>query len=284
MKQSKDSLGDRMKGYENQTCGIKLIPRLPVIARLDGKGFSKFTRGLKRPYDERLSNLMVETVKYLVHETNANCGYTQSDEITLVWYNPEINSETYFGGRLFKMLTDLSAMASVYFNRELPKYLPEKTHLLPRFDARVFNTPTLEEAVNAFLWRENDATKNSISMAAQSVYSHAQLLNKDGSEQQDMLRDKGINWNDYPSFFKRGTYVQRKRILTKFTSKEIEKLPAKHKARSNPDLEVERWEISQINLEPLAKIFNRVDVIIFGKDPIINLKKPEIIEMEIKIC
>ena len=76
IKYKNDQMGDRMKSYEAQTCGIKLIPRIPVIARLDGKGFSKFTKGLKRPYDERLSNLMVETTKYLVKETNANCGYS----------------------------------------------------------------------------------------------------------------------------------------------------------------------------------------------------------------
>lgn len=86
MKTNKDAFGNRMKDYEAQTCGIKMMPRIPVIARLDVKGFSKFTKGLKRPYDERLSNLMIETTKYLVKETNANCGYTQSDEITLVWY------------------------------------------------------------------------------------------------------------------------------------------------------------------------------------------------------
>ena len=126
MKTNKDAFGNRMKDYEAQTCGIKMMPRIPVIARLDGKGFSKFTKGLKRPYDERLSNLMIETTKYLVKETNANCGYTQSDEITLVWYTDKIDSSIYFDGRLFKMFSDLSAMASVFFNRELGKYLPEK--------------------------------------------------------------------------------------------------------------------------------------------------------------
>ena len=267
MKYKNDQLGNRMKAYESQTCGIKLIPRIPVIARLDGKGFSKFTKGLKRPYDERLSNLMVETTKYLVKETNANCGYSQSDEITLMWYTDKIESSIYFDGRLFKMLTDLSAMASVFFNRELPKYLPEKAHLMPRFDCRVYNVPTLDEAVNSFLWRENDATKNSISMAAQSVYSHNELENKNGSDKQEMLFQKGINWNDYPSFFKRGTYVQRKRLLTAFTTEEIEKLPAKHNARKDPNYLIERWIVDRVELTPLSQITNRIDVIVWGKDP-----------------
>lgn len=267
MKKEKDLFGDRMKFYENQTCGIKLLPRIPVIARLDGKGFSKFTRGLRRPYDERLSNLMIELTKYLVKETNANCGYTQSDEITLMWYVDDPKSSIYFDGRYFKMVSDLSAMASVFFNKKLVEYLPEKSDKWPRFDCRVFNVPTLDEAVNTFLWREQDATKNSITMAASAFYSHKQLHKKNGSEKQEMLFEKGINWNDYPAFFKRGTYVQRKRILRKFTTDELEKLPKKHIARKNPDLMIERWVVDRIDLPPLMKINNKVDVIVFGKDP-----------------
>lgn len=266
MKYENDKIGNRMKAYESQTTGIKMIPRIPVIARLDGKGFSKFTRGLKRPYDQRLSDLMVETTKYLVKETNANCGYTQSDEITLMWYVDSWESSIYFDGKLFKMISDLAAMCSVYFNRLLPQYLPEKADKMPRFDCRVFNVPTLDEAVNAFLWRELDATKNSISMAAQHYYSHKQLDGKNGSEKQEMLFQKGVNWNDYPAFFKRGTYIQRRRVLTKFTTDELSKLPIKHAARQNPDLEIERWAVDKVELPPLNKVTNRVDVIIWGKE------------------
>ena len=264
--------------YRNCLCCDKLIldkkycdmSRIPVIARLDGKGFSKFTKGLKRPYDERLSNLMIETTKYLVKETNANCGYTQSDEITLMWYSDSHESKIYFDGRLFKMISDLAAMCSVYFNRHLSEYIPEKSHLMPRFDARVYNVPTLDEAVNSFLWREKDATKNSITMAASEYYSHKFLEGKNGSDKQELLFQKGINWNDYPSFFKRGTYVQRKRILSKFSQSEIDNLPLKHNARRDPNVMIERWVIDDSKLPPIFAIQNKVDVIVFGKDPIIN--------------
>jgi tRNA(His) 5'-end guanylyltransferase len=79
---------------------------------------------------------------------------------------------------------------------------------MPRFDARVYVVPTLEEAVNSFLWREQDATKNSITMAASAYYSHNELMNKNGSEKQEMLFQKEVNWNDYPTFFIRVSYVQ----------------------------------------------------------------------------
>lgn len=268
----KDSLGDRMKGYEAQTCSISMIPGLPVVARLDGRSFSTFTKGLKRPYDERLSRLMVETTKMLVERTNANCGYTQSDEITLTWFNEDPQSETYFGGRFFKIVGDLSATASVFFNRHLAEFLPEKADKAPTFDCRVYNVPNLDEVANSFLWRELDASKNSISMAAQHYFSHNELHKKTGKEKQEMLFSKGVNWNDYPAFFKRGTYVQRKREMTKFSATELAALPALHEARKNPNLEVERWVVRAVDLPKLNSVANRVDVIIHGKDPILTLQ------------
>jgi tRNA(His) 5'-end guanylyltransferase len=59
---------------------------VPVCCRIDGRAFSGFCKGLKRPFDERLSNLMAETTKHLVTQSGAKLGYTQSDEISLIWY------------------------------------------------------------------------------------------------------------------------------------------------------------------------------------------------------
>lgn len=262
------NLGDRIKLYESQTTANSLIPLLPICCRIDGRSFSNFTKGLERPYDERLSNLMIDTTIFLLKETNANCGYVQSDEISLIWYVDNIESSTFFDGKLFKMSSILPSIATSFFVKNLEKYLPEKSNKFPTFDCRVFNVPTLEEAANYILWRELDATKNSISMAAQNYYSHKDLMSKNSSEKQELLFQKGINWNDYPSFFKRGTYIQRKRVMSKFSKEELEKLPPKHNARLNPELEIERWVIQKIELPPLSKVKNRVGVIIFGEDAI----------------
>lgn len=263
-----DVFGNRMKDYEMAEAGRKLMPLVPIIARIDGRGFSKFTKGLERPYDLRLSKLMVDTTKYLVHETNACCGYTQSDEITLGWYSPEYGSEIFFDGRISKMTSTLAALASVYFNRELPGRLPpEYVAKMPTFDSRVWNVPNIIEGANAFLWREQDATKNSISMAARAYYSHKELIDKNGSEMQEMLFQKSINWNDYPQIFRRGAYIQKVKVLRKFSVDEIQKLPAKHEARSNPELMIERTDIRILeNLPPLSKIINRSEVIFLGAE------------------
>ena len=259
-------LDDRMALYESQTTNRKLIPRLPVLVRLDGKNFSKFTKNLKKPYDIRLSKLMIETTKYLVKLTNANAGYTGSDEITLVFYNDNIDSDFLFGGKIYKIETYFSAICSVFFFSKLPEYLPEKQHILTTFDARTWNVPTLEEAVNSFLSRERATTKNSISIAAETKYSSSFLKNKNSSEKQELLFQKGINWNDYPAFYKRGTYIQKKKKTGKIDIEDIQNLPEKHAVRKNPNLEITRNVIVELDLPPLDKILNKVDILIFGKD------------------
>ena len=263
-----DELGDRMKEYENVEGGRRLMPLLPAIARLDGKCFSSFTRGLERPYDVRLSELMIATTRFLVEETNACVGYTQSDEITLAWLSTDYKSRIWFDGRIQKMCSVLAAMCSVYFNRTI-NALPE-THQLktPVFDCRLWNVPCIQEGANCFLWREIDATKNSVSMAAREFYSDRELFGKGRSDQQEMLFAKGVNWNDYPAFFKRGTYIQRRKFTRKFTTDELDNLPPKHEARANPDLMVERTDYVSLDMPKMSSVINRAQVLFFGAEPI----------------
>ena len=274
MEDSKDSLGDRMKFYEEKG-GVKdvLLPLIPAVCRIDGNNFSKFTKGLKRPYDERLSSLMQATTRFLVEYSNACIGYTQSDEITLVWKSNSIESQIFMNGRRDKMNTLLAGRATAFFNRNLASYLPEKEKACtpersPVFDCRVWNVPNEAEACNVLIWRELDATKNSISMAAQHYFSHKQLQGRSGPQMQEMLfKEHDINWNDYPEFFKRGTYVQRKHSSRLYTPEELEKLPPKHNARTNPNLTVERSEVHFLKMPIFRKIANREDVVFRGADP-----------------
>lgn len=262
-----DQFGDRMKLYEHQEAGRRLLPLLPVCLRIDGKGFSKFTKGLQRPYDKRLVELMCDTTTYLVQETQACIGYTQSDEISLVWYSDDYKNQIFFDRRVQKIVSVVASMATAFFNANIDKYLPEKVGNLAMFDCRVWQVPTLEEAANTVLWREFDATKNSISMAARHYYSHETVYKKTGDEMQEMLWQQGVNWNEYPSFFKRGTFIQKRKVERLFTTEEIDKLPIKHEARLNPKLTVERSEIQRLDMPPFSKVTNRVDVIFHGTEP-----------------
>jgi tRNA(His) 5'-end guanylyltransferase len=277
-----DELGDRMKFLEGQESDRRFMPLVPICARLDGKNFSKFTRGLERPYDKRFSDLMIATTSYLVEETNACIGYTQSDEISLIYYSEDTKSQVFFDGRIQKMCSVLASMCSVKFNTLIKKMYDElggsssdvvkgwerKLNLMPIFDCRVWVVPNKVEAVNTLVWREQDCFKNSVSMAAREHYSDKELFKKSGSDKQELLFKKGINHNDYPNFFKRGTYIQRRKVTRKFTTEEMDKLPEKHEARTNPDLMVERTEIRVIDMPPITQVINRVEVVFEGQDPV----------------
>lgn len=264
-----DDLGDRMKLYEQAEAGRRLMPLLPVLARIDGRAFHAFTRGMDRPFDARFSAAMIETTECLVRLTNACMGYTQSDEITLAWHSTDIKSQIWFDGKIHKMVSQLAANATLIFFRIIDAQMSGYAERDPTFDARVWNVPNRTEGANCFLWREWDATKNSISMAAHALYSHNELHGKDGGEKLDLLMAKGVNWNEYPAFFKRGAYVQRRTISTPFTTEELDALPPKHQARTNPGLTVERSQVRVIDLPPLASIDNREAVIFEGAEPLI---------------
>jgi tRNA(His) guanylyltransferase len=268
-----DPLGDRMKSYEHAEAGKRLLPMLPVIARADGRGFSAFTRDLPRPFDPRLSRLMVETARLLARETCARLAYTQSDEITLVMYAPEPDAQVYFDGRVHKMVSQVAAFTTAVFNRLLPRFLPEKAERVeddapPTFDTRVFCVPTLAEGANAVLWREQDAVRNSVSMAARAHFGHAEVDGRSAREMREMLRGRGVAWEDFPAFFRRGTYLQRRTVRRKFTAAELEALPPRHNARLDPDLEVERTEIVELDVPSLSHVSNREGVVFFGESPV----------------
>ena len=258
-----------MKQYE-QDWDQRLIPMLPAIARLDGKAFHTFTKGLTRPYHKPLSDLMVNTTKHLVEQWNCCIGYTQSDEITLIWLAPDFKAELPFGGRVQKLCSLLAADCSGVFWEMVhdDPGMPDRCKTArPKFDCRVFNVPNETEAANCLIWREMDATRNSVSMAAQSMYSHNQLHGKSCAEMHDMLHEKGVNWNDYPPFFKRGTYIQKRYVDRPFTTEEIDKLPEKHMARTNPNLRVVRSDYIEVDMPPFTKVINRTGVIFLGEEP-----------------
>lgn len=265
----KDDLGDRMKLYEGMEAGRRLMPLLPALARIDGRAFHSFTRGMERPFDAVFSACMVDTTAALVRDTGACMGYTQSDEITLAWHARTTQSQIYFDGRVAKMTSQLAAQATLIFYRLVLERMPQYASRLPTFDARVWNAPNRAEGANVFLWREWDATKNSVSMAASAYYSHKALMGKNSPQKHDMLHAKGVNWNDYPALFKRGAYVQRRTVAVPFSAEELDRLPPKHEARTNPALVVERSVCSVLDMPPLGAVTNREAVIFDGAPPML---------------
>ncbi len=212
----KDSLGDRMKSNYEDRSRYFLPRRTYTIIRLDGKAFHTYTRHLEKPFDMDLIEDMAEVTKFLC-ENIQGCvlGYTQSDEISLLLVDfDKPTTSAWFDGNIQKMASISASMAAAKFN-EIRS--PREAHRnLAFFDSRVFSISDRIEVMNYFIWRQKDATRNSISMAAQSKFSHKELQGKSSSDMQEMLFTlKGINWNDYPTSCKNGTMVTKKMVLMK---------------------------------------------------------------------
>lgn len=224
-------LANRMKTFYEQIPKTKLMRRCPVIIRCDGKAFHTFTRGFQKPFDEVLIKTMQETTKYLC-ENVQGCvlGYTQSDEISLVLVDYQrFETSAWFDYEIQKMCSIAASMATMAFNKLFyenvfqynvmasvdtsnKKYSYKEVYAKAvekgaMFDARVFNIPK-EEVTNCIYWRQLDASRNSIQMVGQANFSHKELHCKTCNDIQDMLMlQKNINWNDFPTYQKRGTCV-----------------------------------------------------------------------------
>lgn len=225
-----DKLGNYMKEFEKVETSRKCPLGKPLIVRLDGRAFHSFTQGLTRPFDNGLSELMRQTTLMLVKELHALVGYTQSDEITLIWYIPENSESQYlFGGRYQKIATIAAATATAFFNKNLSEFVPKKAHLVPVFDGRAFSVNTLHDAYLCLFWRQTDAIKNSITMTALSHFSHKKLQGVGSSKKLQMLREIGVYWEQYPEKFQRGSFFARVTAEVAFTPEELERIPEKYR-------------------------------------------------------
>lgn len=199
-----DTLDKQMRRFE-QSLDRVMLDGIYLVARLDGHGFTRLTKKewkLEAPFDVRFRDAMIETTKHLM-----DCGfrmvygYTQSDEISLLFH---LNDDT-FGRKDRKLISILASEASVFFSMHARKAAV--------FDNRIIPLPTIENVVDYFRWRQEDAHRNSLN-------SHCYwALRKDGisaedaqkrmagisnREKNELLFERGINYNDLPLWQKRG--------------------------------------------------------------------------------
>lgn len=258
-----DEHGDRMKAYEGAT-EAHLDVHCPIYARIDGRSFSRFTRGMDRPFDGSMSSAMIGTTVGLVAKTHARIGYTQSDEISLVFLADNPESDVMFGGRAQKIVSVLAGLATALFmERVMTDAAFERyRERLPHFDCRVCQLPSRAEAGNMFLWRWKDARKNAISMSAQAAFSHKQLHGKHGGEMLIMLRERGIEFDDYPEFFKNGTFVRRRTVMRDLTVEEMARIPEQHR----PTGPIQRSETVPVPCPDFLACTNREAFVFDGAD------------------
>lgn len=226
MKKNKDNLGDRMKEYYENRTQYYLPRRTYIIIRIDGKAFHTYTLGMEKPFDDALISDMNQTAVFLCENIQgAKLAFVQSDEISiLVTDFDTIKTCAWFDNNLQKMSSVSASFATAKFNQlrtiraskndlirdhglSFDEWFPQD---LAFFDSRVYAIPSRVEVENYFIWRQQDATVNSISSVAQSLYpKHKDLEFKSTNEMQEMMFQKGVNWNDFSPRKKRGGLIMK---------------------------------------------------------------------------
>lgn len=224
-----DEFGDRMKFFERQYTDVRIPIDVPLCVRIDGKGFSKFTKGFTKPFDKDLTQAMIDTTKHLVKETNASIGYTQSDEITLIWFRrSEKQNEHIFGGKISKINSIIASMTSAAFNHYISKYAPIAYigKGLAYFDCRAWSVPNDVEASNVLLWRIQDAKKNSISCLYRWTLGAKTMHGLNGKQMIEKLKkDARVDWENLPAKYRYGVCIRRDTKMTKLDSETLENIP-----------------------------------------------------------
>ena len=211
------TLGDRMKAYE-YVWRQELPANSYTIIRIDGRAFHSYLQGCERPYDTRFMDDMDVLMKEMCADMQGVAfAYAQSDEISFLLTDFETpQKQAWFGGNRDKLVSIAAAHATGLFMHSIR---PDDG--FATFDARAFILPNAVEVANYFLWRQQDATRNSIQMAGQAYFSHQELEHKNTNEIQEMLHSQhGVNWNGYPDGFKRGRVAFQSSRTTRVLSHE----------------------------------------------------------------
>lgn len=204
----KTSIGDRMKNYE-AVPQIKLTPRMPMIIRVDGRAFHTYTRGFNKPWDDCLTNTMNDVAHALMKEVQgAKLAYVQSDEVSVLTTDYEMHeTQAWFDKKVQKVCSVAASVATGAFNDNISiKHVHRK---IAHFDARCFVIP-VEDVNNYFIWRQQDATRNSIQGLAHANFPHKQLQGvSTGQAKEKLLVEKEIDWDELELWKQRGWCVRR---------------------------------------------------------------------------
>jgi tRNA(His) 5'-end guanylyltransferase len=199
-----DELDDKMRVFETAH-DLCALPELYLAARIDGRSFTRLTREVHQfeaPFDARFRDMMVATTEHLMQcGFRVIYGYTQSDEISLL-FHPEENS---FGRKLRKYDSILAGEASAKFALLLGAHAA--------FDCRISQLPNAGLVRDYFLWRNEDAHRNALNgwcywtLRKDGLGMTAATRRLEGmpvAEKNELLFQHGVNFNDVPNWQKRG--------------------------------------------------------------------------------
>lgn len=247
-----NTLSKIVKDIEHTTRRANVNPGYLYI-RLDGRGFSKFTKTMIKPYDTRMANCMIETSKKILKSFHADYVYTQSDEISVLFKPRLPENEWMFGGRIDKWLSLVASQTTAFFIQSLlTNGLGDYVEKAPHFDARLCDGLTKTEAADFLKWRADDARRNAIQMLAQHHFPKKSLHNQNLGILRQRLIEKGLDFDTQPHSFQNGTllFTQKHNIPIE----DRHSIPESH--RPSNDIPIYRQVQTILNTPLLTQIEN----------------------------
>jgi tRNA(His) 5'-end guanylyltransferase len=268
-----DPLGDKVKALEDVANEHAFEPNAFLIARVDGRAFHTFTRGMAKPADLWLLDSMVHATVETAADFKSRLAYVQSDEATFCWhYETPAHGSLPFNGRVQKLCSLIAGVFSACFidglvARDPKRYL--ELGRVPAFDCRIWAVPGAAEQAEAFAWREKDAVKNAVSMAACTVASPSELAGMKHRERLALLEERGFDWEGLPLAFRAGAYVRRQSRMGEIDAETLAKIPpAKRPAAGSLFL---RHETAiDPKLQSIHQVYNALEFFTHGVDPLIQ--------------
>lgn len=219
------SLPNRMQSYESKTTSLHV--HTPIIVRINGCKFFKFTEGFIRPFDVLVNSSIEATTKDLVTRYSAVTGYTHSDEIIIIispWDKASNNWK--FKDNIQYVISTIAAYTTMRFNYHLHQFIEQylltpgdnikyRNALKERqpsgayFTANMFTIPNRIEVYNYIKWRMSIAIDISKYVFARAYCIPTKLRNKSDTEKVNYcLQTTGKNWYQLDDRFKYGVFIK----------------------------------------------------------------------------
>jgi tRNA(His) guanylyltransferase len=231
-----EMLDKKMRSFEENLDQF-VLPEVYIVARLDGRGFTRLTKELlplERPFDETFRDAMIETVLHLMTcGFKVTYGYCQSDEVSILFDK----TENGFSRKTRKLLSVLSGEASAKFTSYMG--------VMGVFDCRIIPLPTEDRVVDYFRWRAEDASRNALNAwcywtlrknGASVDEATKKLEGKSVADKNQFLFDNGINYNDLPSWQKRGVGFLYETVETSGVNPKTESIVSASRRKLNVDM------------------------------------------------
>ena len=267
---ARGDIGDRVRALEAVETGRRLAGALPVCARLDGRGFSRFTRDMARPFDPGMTAAMIATATELVARSGARVAFVQSDEVSLLFERNSPEAGLLFDGKVQKVVSVLAGIAAAKFAREVAGRFPHKADALPHFDCRAFGVPSREAAAEAILWRTLDARRNALNQVAHHHLGDRATRGVGWEGRVAMLRERGVDPGAHPVENMRGAFVRRVTRTRGLDAGDLARIPEGRRPET-----VERSSVEVVPMPPLWRVGNAVEVLFDGAEPVLRQGKTD---------